>query len=271
MHISVRISIYLAVFAGLFFLYVRYLESKSIFFPSKVIEAIPSEFNLAFDDVYLLTADSVKIHGWFIPYDGAKYTLLFCHGNGGNISNRFDKIFFFRQLKLNILIIDYHGYGKSSGKPSESAIYLDAKAALEYLTEQRNISLSNIILYGESLGAAAVIDVASKVNPAALIVEGAFSSGRDMGKILYPYFPDFVFPNIFDSIRKVKEVKAPILFIHSRDDEVIPFGLAKKLYNAVSGPKQFVEISGAHNDSVIVSKEKCLAEINKFIRELKKQ
>ncbi|MCQ9205372.1 MAG: alpha/beta hydrolase, partial [Omnitrophica bacterium] len=116
-HISIRILVYLAVFAGLLFLYVRHLESKSIFFPSKVIEAIPSEFNLAFDDVYLLTADSVKIHGWFIPYDGAKYTLLFCHGNGGNISNRFDKIFFFRQLKLNILIIDYHGYGKSSGKP----------------------------------------------------------------------------------------------------------------------------------------------------------
>ena len=263
-----RITLYIVTAIVLLVIYVKYLENHSIFFPTKNIELNPESINLPFEDIFLETKDNIKINGWFIPYNNAKYTVLFCHGNAGNIADRLDKISLFHGLGVNIFIIDYRGYGRSQGKPSENGFYLDAKAGYDYLVNRRYIKPSHIILYGESLGGAVAIDLASKVEIGGLIAEGTFSTVRDMAKKFYPFLPSFLFSNKFDSLTKIKAVYAPKLFIHSKDDEIVPFTLAKKLYHAAGEPKQFVEIIGEHNTAFLDSGQAFLSKINSFIKGL---
>lgn len=263
-----RLFVIILLSIGLFLLYIKYLENKGIYYPVKGIELYPSSIGLPFEDVFITTKDGVKINGWFIPQPDAKYTLLFCHGNAGNIAGRIDKIILLRETRLNIFIIDYRGYGRSQGRPSEHGFYLDAKAAYDYLLNRRNIKPEQIILYGESLGTAVVVDLASKEKVRAVILEGAFSSGRDMAGRIYPFLPTFFFSNIFDSIAKIKKIDASKLFIHSRSDEIVPYDLARKLYDAAKEPKDFGEITGGHNTAPLDSKERHISSIASFIEKL---
>jgi len=249
-------------------LYVKYIESKSIFFPEKKIDFTPAQIGLAFQDVYFITSDKLKINGWFFPHPRAKRTILFFHGNAGNISNRLDKIISMLRLKVNIFIIDYRGYGKSEGKPKEQGIYLDAYAAYDYLVNQQGIKPKDIIVYGESLGGAVAIDLASNKEVGAVILEGTFSSGRDVGVKLYPYLPKFILPNVLNSLTKVVKVKVPKLFIHSKQDLVIPLELGKKLYDFSPGPKKFIAVAGTHNSLFIDAESVCLKAIAAFIEQL---
>lgn len=259
---------YILVALGIFFAGVKYIETKGIFFPVKEIMLTPEVINLTFEDVYIKTQDNVQINSWFIPHEGARYTMLFFHGNAGNNGDRLDKILLLYGLKVNIFIIDYRGYGKSEGAPSEKGIYLDAKAAYDYLVNDRKIKPEQIILYGESLGAAVCIDLASKVEVKTLILEGAFSRGRDMARIIYPFLPPFLFSNTFDSFSKIKEINAPKLFIHSINDEIVPFESAQKLYQAAKPPKQFIDLTGGHNTAFLDSKDKYTSSIKTFIENL---
>lgn len=253
---------------GLIILCIRYIETWGIFFPKKEIEVYPSALNLAFEDVYITTEDGVRINGWFIPHTNARHTLLFFHGNAGNIEHRLDKILMLREAGVNIFIIDYRGFGKSEGRLTEEGFYLDANAAYNYLVDIRRIRPEEIILYGESLGAAVVIDLAAKVRVSAIIVEGAFSGGRDMAVKIYPFLPAFLFSNKFNSLKKIKKVKTPKLFIHSINDEIVPFALANKLYQAASGPKEIIELIGSHNTAFLDAKEKYVSSIRLFIEKL---
>lgn len=250
-------------------IFIKYIESRGIFYPEKRIEFYPSSFNLAFEDVYIKTVDNLKINGWFIPYPGAKYTFLFCHGNAGNLEHRLEKLLMLRNIGINVFIIDYRGYGKSEGKISEKGLYLDARAAYGYLVNSRRITPEQVILYGESLGTAAVIGLAADVKVRAVILEGAFSRGRDMAARIYPLLPTFLFANSFDSLTKIKKVKVPKLFIHSRNDEIVPLELAKKLYNLSPEPKEFSELIGGHNTAFLDSREKYISSIGSFIEKLK--
>lgn len=248
--------------------YIRYIENKGIFFPDKTIEFYPSAVNLRFEDVYVKTEDGVRINGWFIPHSNAKYTLLFFHGNAGNIGHRLEKLLMLRNTGSNIFIIDYRGFGKSEGKVSEKGLYLDAKAAYNYLVDSRRILPEQIILYGESLGTAVVINLAANAKVKAIIVEGAFSRGRDMAGQIYPFLPKLLFSNSYDSLEKIKKVGVAKLFIHSRNDEIVPFALANKLYNASPEPKELVEINGGHNTAFLDSQEKYISSIGLFIEKL---
>ena len=260
--------IYIFIGLALIFGYIKYMESRGIFFPLRNVEATPSFLHIPFEDVYIKTEDNIKINGWFIPKEGAKDTILFCHGNAGNIGNRLEKIIFLQEADVNIFIIDYRGYGKSQGRPTEEGLYLDAAAAYNYLVNTREIKAENIILYGESIGTAVIINLASREKIAGLIAEGAFSTGRDMGKQIYPFLPAFIFSNKFDSLSKIKDVNEPKLFIHSRDDEIVPFGLVKKLFDAAGEPKQLKEIKGSHNSCFLDCREATLACIKSFIEQL---
>ncbi|MBU0503681.1 MAG: alpha/beta hydrolase [Candidatus Omnitrophota bacterium] len=248
--------------------YIKYIESRGIFYPEKRIESYPSAFNISFEDVYVKTEDRLKINGWFIPQSNAKYTLLFFHGNAGNIGHRLEKLLMLRNTGVNIFIIDYRGFGKSEGKVSEKGLYLDAKAAYNYLVDSRRILPEQIILYGESLGTAVVIDLAANAKVKAIIVEGAFSSGKDMASRIYPFLPGFIFSNSYDSLGKIKKMQVAKLFIHSRNDEIVPFALANKLYNASPEPKELVEINGGHNTAFLDSQEKYISSIGLFIERL---
>lgn len=259
---------YIAVLIVLVVGYVKYLESRGIYFPVRDIEFTPTLLGLSFEDVYIKTTDNIQINGWFIPGDNAKYSLLCCHGNAGNIGHRLEKISLLHKMGVNIFIFDYRGYGRSKGRPSEGGIYLDVKAAYDYLVNERKIKPEHIILYGESLGCAAIIHLAAKERVGALIAEGAFTRGRDMAKRIYPFLPSFLFSNSFDNLAKIKKIDPPKLFIHSKDDEVVPFSLAKKLYDVASQPKQFAELIGGHNSAFLDSSEKYISSIRLFLERL---
>ena len=262
------IIIYAAIAIVLIFGYVKYIESRGMYFPIKEIEYTPEIVGLPFEDIYIKTEDDIQINGWFIPEENARYTLLFCHGNAGNIGHRLEKLMLLHKIKLNLFIIDYRGYGRSKGSPSEKGIYLDIKAAYNYLVDKRKIKPEHIILYGESLGSAAIIHLAAEQKVGGLIVEGGFTRGRDLAKRIYPFLPASLFSDSFDSLAKIKKIDAAILFIHSKDDEIVPFSFAKQLYNAASGPKHFAELRGGHNNAFLDSKEKYVSSIASFIEQL---
>lgn len=258
------------IFFGFFF-FTKIIQKHNIFFPVDEIGATPKNFNLPFQDIYFQTEDGLKLNGWFIPNKKASLTLLFFHGNGGNISHRLHKIDQLQKLGLNIFLIDYRGYGRSQGKPSVSGVYKDTKASLDYLIKEKKIKSDNIILYGESLGTNLAIELAASNEIGGLILEGAFSSGLDMAKTIYPFIPRLFLPDIFRSSAQIGKVKEPKLFIHSKVDEIVPIILAQKLYQLAPEPKQFLEIIGGHNTAYIDAEAEYLAAIDNFITKIKNE
>jgi len=262
----IKVMVYIVLAVILFLAYVKYIESRSVFFPTKEIELTPEDINLDFQESYIQAGDGCIIQGWYIPARNAKYTILFFHGNAGNISNRLDKISLLNNIGLNLFIIDYRGYGRSHGKPSEKGLYLDAKSAYDYLVSTRKARPEQIIIYGESLGTAVAVNLASESKVGGIILEGAFSSARDIGKILYPFIPSFFFSNKFNQQNKIGQIKVAKLFLHAKNDEMIPPGLSKKLFDRAGGPKHFVELTaGGHDSAFIDSKEEYLSSIKSFI------
>lgn len=259
---------YIVVTVVLLAVGVRYLESRSIFYPARSIAATPAALGLAFEDVFIKTEDNVTINAWLVKSSTQRGTIIFCHGNAGNIGDRLEKILLFHQMGLNVLIIDYRGYGKSEGRPSEAGIYKDAVASYDYLLARDDIDHSRIIGYGESLGGAVIIDLGTKRNMAALIIDSSFTSAADMAKTIYPFIPSFLLGTKLDSVSKARTITIPKLFIHSRADEIVPFRLGERLYQAAVKPKEFLERpgGGGHNDTPVDAQEKMAREIIAFLR-----
>lgn len=255
---------YLALAAALFF-----LQSGMLYLPDtpgRALEATPADRGLEFEPLSIPTGDGETLDGWFIPAGEARGTLLFFHGNAGNISHRLDSVGLFHRLGLNVLIFDYRGYGRSSGKPSEAGLYRDAEAAWRYLTGERATPADEIVLFGRSLGGAVAVWLAGRVRPAGLIVESSFTSVPDMGAEIYPWLPvRLLARNRFDSRARIGGVRVPVLIIHSRQDEIIPFRHGRRLFEAAAEPKQFLEIAGGHNDGFYVSGEKYREGISEFL------
>jgi fermentation-respiration switch protein FrsA (DUF1100 family) len=176
-----------------------------------------------------------------------------------------EKISFFHDLGLNVFIFDYRGYGQSKGSPSEQGLYRDADAAYHYLIA-RGIPSERIIGYGESLGGAVIIDLASRQPMKALIVESAFTSVMEMAAVHYPFIPQCILSSRFDSKEKIARVGIPKLIIHSEDDEIVPFWLGESLFEAAEPPKAFLKISGSHNDGFLVSEALLKQKIPEFLK-----
>jgi fermentation-respiration switch protein FrsA (DUF1100 family) len=252
----------------LFFLFLRYFEKRNIYFPLRTIEATPADINLDYEEISIETSDKVRLSGWFIPAQNSRRTILFFHGNGGNISHRLEKIQVLNDLKADVLIFDYRGYGESTGNPSENGLYLDAEAVYVYLLRDRKISPEKIVLYGESLGGAVAIDLAGKQRIGGIISEGSFTSIPDMAKRILPFFPSMLISSRYESIRKIQKCTSPKLFFHSSEDEIIPFEFGKQLFQAAPEPKEFVEVRGGHNDAFFVSQDVFIRKIDSFIDRL---
>ena len=168
-----RISLLILIFLSFTFFYLRYFEKKGIYYPTRDIIFSPADAGIKYEDIFFKTDDGLTLNGWFILTEQPRGTLLFCHGNAGNISHRVEIIKIFNQLNLNVFIFDYRGYGRSQGNPSEQGLYKDAQAAFKYLLSRRDIDREAIVIYGKSIGANVAIELASKVRAAALISEGA--------------------------------------------------------------------------------------------------
>jgi fermentation-respiration switch protein FrsA (DUF1100 family) len=247
--------------------YLRYIEQRTLFYPMKEIEFLPSQMGLKYEDIFFKTSDKIDINGWFVASPNARYTVIFCHGNAGNISHRLEKIKFFHSIGCNTFIIDYRGFGRSKGKPFEGGLYLDAGGAYDYLLS-RNINPEQLIGYGESIGGAVIIDLASKKRIKALIVDSTMTCAKDMVRIVFPFLPAWIFTSRFDSVNKIKSVTVPKLVIHSVNDEIVPFKLGKKLFQEAPLPKEFLEIHGGHNSSFFESEGILREKIASFLNRL---
>jgi hypothetical protein len=252
-------------------LLIYFYQPKLIYFPQKEVEVTPEYISLDYEELTLTTSDDVKLNAWWIPNPDARATLLFLHGNAGNISHRLDSINIFYNLGLSVLIIDYRGYGKSTGAPSEQGTYIDAETAWDYLTKERNINPDNIIIFGRSLGGAVAIWLAEKHHSAGLIVESSFTSIADIGKHYYPYLPTSLLARIkYPSKNRISNVKSPVLIIHSANDEIIPYKYGQQLFEIANNPKSFLTIHGGHNEGFIVSGKKYSDGIGNFIANILK-
>jgi fermentation-respiration switch protein FrsA (DUF1100 family) len=257
-----------AVYAGLA-LYLYVFQARHIYFPdrpSQKVESTPADIGLAFEPAKLTTVDGETLAGWFIPALQARGTLLYLHGNGGNIAHRLDPIAVFHRLGLNILIFDYRGYGASTGKPSEEGTYRDALAAWHYLTRGKRLPAGQIVLFGESLGGSIAAWLAARHMPAGLVIYASFTSVPEFAQQLYPFLPVRRLVRYhYETRTSLGNVKCPVLIMHSPEDEIIPFGQGRALFAAAHEPKQFVELRGGHNDALLVSRDLYTGEVGKFI------
>jgi fermentation-respiration switch protein FrsA (DUF1100 family) len=258
------------IYGGILVL-LRVYESRLIYFPGpdRTLVAPPPSLGLPVQRVEITTEDAVQLIAWVIPaVSPSSLWLLVCHGNAGNLSE-FDRPAHYaglRQLGLNLLAFDYRGYGESGGTPSEAGLYRDADAAYRYLTKERGVSPGQIIVFGHSLGSAVAVDLASRVPSAGLIVEGAFTSATERGQELYPYIPvRWIAKSRFSSVDNISRVTVPKLFLHAQGDEVIPLAHGRRLYEAASVPKTFVELRGGHGDAFDVDSARYFGSIASFL------
>jgi fermentation-respiration switch protein FrsA (DUF1100 family) len=232
-----------------------FMQPSFIFSPTREEPYSPADIGLEFEKVQLKTADHLILSAWFIPAKKAQFTILFCHGNGGNIAYTLDSINIFYELGFNCLIFDYRGYGNSQGKPTEEGTYMDAQAAYNWLVNDKKNKSEEIIIFGRSLGGSIGAHLAKKVKAKGLVIESGFTSYADIGQKFYPYMPVRPFARYgFKTSEYLKKVKCPVLIIHSRNDEIVPFELGLRLYEqATKEPKDFIEIFGNHNDGFLYS------------------
>lgn len=249
-------------------------QEHFIFFPSTEQSRLtPAAFRIPFEDVWIPVSSSPeeKLHGWWIPNPATRRVMLYLHGNGGNIATNLEHAVRMRNLGASVLIIDYRGYGRSTGRfPSESRVYEDAETAWQYLVHERSINPHEIVIYGHSLGGAIGIELASHHPEAAgLITESAFTSIVDMARNerAYSWLPvGLLVRQKFASLEKVPSLKMPVLFIHGVDDEIAPHRMSEQLYNAAPGVKKLVLIEGAvHEDCAINGGEKYESAVRSFL------
>jgi len=226
----------------------------------------PDNIGLEYENVLLKTADGLSINGWYVPADDERAVVLFCHGNGGNMSNRLETLRILNRLGLSTFIFDYRGYGDSEGKPSEKGTYRDTEAAWRWIKERRSVAAGDIIVMGRSLGGPVAAWIARKYPPKALILESTFTNIHDMGKKLFPWLPIRLMSRFRYAAEKyVHDIHCPVLVIHSPVDDLVPYELGRKLYDAVNDPKEFLEIDGAHNDGFLMTGEPYIVGLDRFI------
>jgi fermentation-respiration switch protein FrsA (DUF1100 family) len=248
------------------------LQPKLLFRPFPEMVADPSSWGMNYEDVWLTTADGVRLHGWFLPAQPpvaqqrrpSPHTLLFLHGNAGNVSHRGASLAIFAALGLDVLVIDYRGYGQSGGSPSEIGLYRDAHAAWRWLTETRGVAATDIVVFGRSLGGAVATELAARVQPGALIVESSFADLRAMAQLHYPLLTRLApLRYRFPSATYLAQVRAPVLVLHSPDDGVVPYEQGRALFASAREPKRFVDLRGGHNEGFMDSQpqyQRALAE-----------
>jgi uncharacterized protein len=238
--------------------YVYVYQARLIFFPNvpgRTLTATPSQIGLKYEDVRIDTSDHVVLHGWYVPAAANAPAVLFCHGNAGNIAHRLEWLEIIHGMGIAALLFDYRGFGQSSGTPTEQGTYLDAQAAWDYLTITKRFSPSSIVIVGESLGGPIAAHLAKDVAPGALILVSTFTSVPDLGRVFYWYLPVRLLARFrYPTAAYVACVHAPILVIHSRDDETIPFSHGEQLRKRTRAPAQLLEIVGDHNTALMLSK-----------------
>jgi len=266
-----RLLILLAAAAG-FYAWLRWFERRNVYQPTRHLEATGTETGFPNKDVWLTTADGLRLHAWYFPgrSDTGGFVFLLCHGNGGNISHRLDQYDALLRLGVAVLAFEYRGYGQSDGSPGEEGTYRDAEAAFDWLTEQ-GFSPGRIIAHGESLGGGVAAELALRRPVGALVLQSTFTSVPDLGAELFPWLPVRTLGTIrYDTHSKLPRIRVPVLVLHSRADTIIPFAHGERLWAAANEPVWLRELNGDHNDSLAVDREAFSGAVAEFIEQVLK-
>ena len=246
------------------------IESRYFFFPRPELLSNPAEYGMEYEEVRFQATDGVRLHGWYFP-GGGDVTWIWFHGNGGNVSYFLEHLMMLRNhLRINLFLIDYRGYGLSEGKATETGTYRDAQGALDYVLGRSDVDPNKVIYFGQSLGSAVAIWLATQRSPYGLIVEGAFSSAQDMAKLAVPRFPiHLLVRNKYNSLSRITSLTCPILVLHGELDETVPLSQGHKLYDAATGPKSFHTVrGGGHTDTYLVGGDDYYQAIAEFMASL---
>ena len=225
------------------------LQGYMVYAPDRPLSRTPESIGLAFEDIEFSAADGTDLHGWWVPHENPAGTVLFCHGNAGNVSNLIDRIESFNRLGLNVFVFDYRGFGRSGGSPSEAGTYMDAEAAWHHLIAKADVPADRILVCGLSLGGPMAAHIASKFDPGGLILEATFTSIPDLAADLYPMFPARKLARFrYSTIESLQGTQCPLLVVHGPRDDLIPFAHGRRLFDTAKGTRFFLEVSGGHGD-----------------------
>jgi fermentation-respiration switch protein FrsA (DUF1100 family) len=227
------------------------LESRGIFQPAKYPHGEWNQTAVLVQDAYFAAEDGTKLHGWYVPHAQPKAHALLLHGNAGNVTLLAETLRTLnRRHNLSVLALDYRGFGRSEGKPTEQGLYQDARAARGWLAEKENIAETDIVLMGMSIGGAVAVDLASKDGARGLILANTFTSLPAAAQHRLPWLPmGLLLSTRMNSLAKIANYQGPLLISHGDADEVVPFEQGQALFEAASGPKRFItNRGGKHND-----------------------
>jgi uncharacterized protein len=268
LRILLALVVTIAVLYGAAIAYLMTQETRLVFQAGRPLSQTRPEF--PFTQVTVERRDGAQQFAWVMENPDARTWLLYLHGNSATIASRVN-IARYRELRalgLSILAPEYRGFAGLPGVPSEGAVNADARAAYDYLTGTLRVAPTRLVIYGWSLGSAVAVDLAANVDEAAVILEGAPASLVAVGASRYPFFPiRLVMRNPFESIAKVDRVNSPMLFVHSPEDEIVPYGEGRRLYDAARTPKRFVDVRGGHIDASEVDKAVFFGAIRSFLDE----
>ena len=247
------------------------LDRFLAFFPTREITNTPDDLGMPFEEVYFPAADGTQLHGWFIPGRGDD-TIVWFHGNAGNISNRVYNIMLLNvHVGANLFIFDYRGYGLSEGRPSEKGVYSDGEGALEYLRSRDDIDHDRLVLFRRSLGGCVVAELAMRHRVKGVIIESSFTSSNALARHLRPVLTILLRPwmlvrSRFDSISKMPRIHSPVMIVHGDKDVTVPIHMDRELFDAANEPKRFYEIKGAtHDDTHMVGGDNYFKALREFI------
>jgi uncharacterized protein len=264
----INIVLAVAAFYAILVLLLFVMQSRLIFHPEvgRDVTTTPRAIGLAYEEVWLDAGDKVRLHGWFVGRAEPKGVVLILHGNAGSIALRLDWLRMFHDLGYASFIVDYRGYGRSSGTPSEQGTYEDARLAWNHLTEARGFAARNIVLLGESLGGPIAAHLAARESPRALILHSTFTSVPDVAAQIYPVLPvRWISRFDYDTRAYLRQVRSPVLVAHSPGDEIIAYSHGQALYAAAPEPKAFIELSGGHNEGFIFRRREWVAALAQFL------
>jgi pimeloyl-ACP methyl ester carboxylesterase len=253
---------YLVAMLAIYFAQALFIYAPQI--PTREIVSTPDDVGINYENLNLKTRDNEIINAWYIPANQSNLkkpkTVLFMHGNAGNISHRIETLKIYNRLGLNLLMFDYRGFGISTGRPSELGTYIDAETAWRHLIDDRKFEPEEIIIVGRSLGGGVAADLATKTSPAMLILESTFTSMTEVSAKHYPFMPTgLIVKHEYETNSKLKNIHCPIVFIHSKNDEVIPYEHSQRNYIAANEPKGFIEIHGGHANGFLLSKQQYIS------------
>lgn len=232
----------------------------------------PAAIGLAYEDVHLEVEPGVRVHGWYVPHPAPRGAALVLHGNAGSIGLRTGWIAMFHRLGYASLTIDYRGYGRSSGTPTEEGTYRDAESAWRHLVAARGHAAGDVVVVGESLGGAVAAWLAARVRPRALLLHSAFTSVPDLAAEFYPAYPvRWMSRFSYDTRARLARVRAPVLIAHSRGDEIVPFDHALRLFAAAPEPRRLLELEGGHNDAFVFGRAEWIDALAAFLDEVAAQ